>query len=69
MYIETWYKITCDQCASTNWVCNGDVSDQTVADVAGFRCWACKKEHRFGDEDDSSQDDDPYFDEGKATPS
>jgi len=52
MYIETWYKIACPKCDKPNWVCNGDVSDQTVSDVEAVECHSCNHQFVIGDEED-----------------
>ena len=56
--IETWHRITCF-CGANNWVCAGDLSNLTVGDIEGFKCWSCGQEHSF------SEDEDPSFEEGK----
>lgn len=58
MCIDTWLKIRCE-CGKANWICAGDMSDQTVSDVEGCRCWNCDKVSIF-------DADELYDDEGEC---
>ncbi len=48
---ETWYKESCPECGTINWICNGDESDLSGVDVDGYKCRKCGYIHYFGDED------------------
>lgn len=39
--MTTWIEDRCPKCRKSNFVNNGDVSDQTVSDVEGIICWNC----------------------------
>lgn len=38
------YDQRCPACKAVNWIDNGDVNDETIADVGRFKCWKCKAE-------------------------
>jgi hypothetical protein len=67
MYTETWINASCPGCDKANWLNNGDVSDMTVTDVNGFKCWNCGKCFTFDDEEymDPGETD---FEEGQKKP-
>lgn len=56
MYIETWYKIHCPECKTSNWLCDGDTSDCTTTSVEACKCYKCS--HCFLLDDESYDEDD-----------
>lgn len=60
MYIETWHKCWC-KCKAVNWVCDGDIQDQTIPDVHGFKCFQCGEINKF---DLDGMDEDLYIKDG-----
>ena len=50
MYIETWHKVTCEECNTKNWLYDGNVSDLSGVDIDGFRCRKCGNVEVFDEE-------------------
>ena len=65
--IEQWWCISCPKCKHSNWLNNGDPSDQTAFDVEGCRCWNCGHCWKLSDEfdDEVSENDDPIYEDGR----
>lgn len=38
---DTWINEICPKCKEVNWICLGDLSDLTVADIDAAECWKC----------------------------
>lgn len=41
MYVETWAKLFCPSCSKVNWLCLGNLEDQTAPDREACECWSC----------------------------
>lgn len=63
MYIEVWYRVSCNKCGRSNWVCDGDPNDCTGADVEGIECWHCHHKwslnEEFEDPHEYDEDEEP----------
>ena len=62
---ETWVKENCPRCSTPNWVCLGNLNDQTVPDIEGIRCWKCKTDYFLMNEEDLS---DGLIEDGEFSP-
>lgn len=51
----TYCKDRCDECNKVNWVCFGDISDFTLPDVSGFKCWGCGHAQLFNQEEELTE--------------
>lgn len=40
---ESWSREACDHCQALNWICDGDLEDQTVPTIEGVCCYACNR--------------------------
>jgi len=67
--ITTWWKVSCLTCDTANWLNQGDVTDMTVPDVEGFRCWSCEALNNIlEDRVDEVESDDVYYVDGLPEP-
>lgn len=42
-YAESWYRVWCPYCDTSNWYCNGNESDISGMDIDAVKCRNCDK--------------------------
>ena len=64
MYIQTWAELRCPKCSYSNFLCQGDMDDQSGYDPEGCCCWNCQTVFDFDGkimQDDEAADNGIHF--------
>lgn len=68
--MRQWIEANCWNCSAPNLIDNGDISDLTIGDIEGFKCYHCKTNNVFDDEGNciETDEDQDQLDDGYAVP-
>ena len=72
---DTWEKWQCPHCKVVNWVCLGNMDDETLPDYESCKCFSCNRLFWLGEMDKIYNDcfregglENSYYQDGKDSP-